>query len=142
MSYTGSVTSTGTGQREVIHDHHLSYLTQENRLIKKYLIIGHVAVFTTISTVIFVIVTDLLGFIIIDILIQCICVALMNKSYDKWYKRICCGSVFIFDLFEECSHWCDRDGTLDETMIHRGYGEEDATDTAELQSFSTDTSIS
>ena len=114
-----------TSQREIMHDQQLSYLTKENQLIKKYLIISHVAVITTISVILFVIISDLLGFIIIDMLIQCICVAFMNKSYDKYYNKLCIGSIFMFDLCEECGHCCDRDNTItmDEEMIEKGYDE-------------------
>ena len=82
ISYTGN-----TSHREVMHAQQLSHLSKENQLIKKYLIISHVTVITTIS-VLFVIISDLLGFIIIDMLIQCICVAMMNKSYDKLNNKL------------------------------------------------------
>eukprot|EP00484_Ammonia_sp_Unknown_P004037 CAMPEP_0197070162 /NCGR_PEP_ID=MMETSP1384-20130603/198056_1 /TAXON_ID=29189 /ORGANISM="Ammonia sp." /LENGTH=323 /DNA_ID=CAMNT_0042508453 /DNA_START=556 /DNA_END=1527 /DNA_ORIENTATION=- len=111
-------TATDTGRDTIVsdgtvHEFQLSHLTEENQLIKKYVILTHVAVISTILIVVSVIVTDLLGFIVLDMVLQCICVAFMNKSYDKPYARVCCGAVFLFDLCEECSSLCARDHELD-----------------------------
>merc|ERR1711933_159094 len=86
----------------------LSFLTRENLLIKKYLILCHVSVITTLIVIVVMIVSDLLGFIVFDMLMHCLCIVFMTTHYNKWYKVCCCGSIFIFDVIEECTNLCQK----------------------------------
>jgi len=123
---------------QVFHEQHLSHLTKENQLIKKYLVVTHVAVITTILTLVFVMVTDCLGFIVVDMLVHCVCVAFMSKRYDAWYRACCCGGVFVFDLMEECGSCCARDEELDAIMKAKAksYDASDVKHSGETESLS------
>ena len=119
-------------ERESQHysNQHLSFLTKENNLIKKYLILCHVSVISTLLCVVVMIILDLLGLIVLDMLVHCVCIVFMTTYYEQCYKRCCCGSIFIFDLIEECTGLCAKDD--DDEYSLKNIDEEDEDETQSL----------
>eukprot|EP01084_Bolivina_argentea_P032011 59227_1 len=69
------------------------------KVIIKFGTLTVIMVLTTFMMLVMVGLLDLASMVVIDTLINCICVCLFNHVYDKYFKRICCGGIVFVKVF-------------------------------------------
>eukprot|EP01084_Bolivina_argentea_P300725 518626_1 len=87
----------------ILNNHEINkHSTRMYKMILKYVVLTFVAVTTTFLLLGLMTMSKISSLLAIDIVINCICIALFNKYYHYYYKGICCGAIKL------CNTVCTR----------------------------------
>ena len=87
---------------KVLIDSNKENIETELFITQKYIILSFTGIFSGHIFIIWLFITNSVGMVLFDILVNGLCLCFMGSIYNKYYRKLCCTSIICFSIIDEC----------------------------------------